>query len=92
MKSYKRPQQGTSSIRNFEKTERLVEHGANRVLSGISAYYCVRCDEDWDCIARSQPDPEIWKKLVEKYGKQTVAEVHRFWNRNARFLPEKDVF
>jgi hypothetical protein len=44
----------------------------------------VKEDEDWDNIAKTTPDPDAWVRMVEKYGKETVANAHRFWNRNGR--------
>jgi hypothetical protein len=77
-KKHKKPPQGTHSIEG-EGRERRMQNFVAQLVTGVWAYCKIKDHPDWELIARNTPEPDAWNNLCEQFGKETVAEAHKYW-------------
>jgi len=80
-KTYKRPQQGTQSIQSVRHRSR-VKALATRIIDDVHYFTALEKDADFELIAQTTPDPEAWKRMVDKYGREEVTGAYRWWRMN----------
>ena len=79
--THKKPPQGTHSIVSKNREDRG-RAAAEVILDDCMCYNVLQGDEDFDkLISTSTPDPELWKLLVARHGKNLVGRAYRFARR-----------
>jgi hypothetical protein len=77
--THKKPPQGTTKIVSKHK-EAIIDRAAREATNRLQAYLMIKNDPDWEDMKHdTQPNPETFKKLADKYDQKTVTMAWKCW-------------
>ena len=77
MRICKTPPEDTTMI--SEKTFKLREHAATRLLSDLECYTFITPTDNAEEVFTKPPNKKIWNKFVKRFGRETMGQAYRYW-------------